>query len=237
MKIKIFFLILLSMLLMSNIPAQKSNKKITITGTVLDAGKSPITNAIIMIDNKKTNSVTDLKGNFKVRVNPGASTIGIFTFGSGIMEENINGRTLINFTFGEKTSQPSQDQTVKPGEEGVGIGYGNVKKKNLTTQVTKIDARNEKYASYRSITEMIQREVSGVRITGSSVVIQDSKDLFGSVPALIVVDGTYMQGLPDIPPSSVESVEVLKGTAAAIYGSRGYGGVIVIKTTLGTDKK
>jgi TonB-dependent SusC/RagA subfamily outer membrane receptor len=233
MKIKIFFLILLSFLLIGSVSAQKSNKKITITGTVLDAANNPIVNAMIMIDNEKTSSVTDSKGNYKVKVKPDASTIGIFTFGSGIKEEKISGRTEIDFKFGVKASQEVTDEIVKPGEEGVNVGYGNVKKKNLTNQVNKINGTDKKYASYKSISEMIQREVSGVKISGSSVIIQDSKDFFGAVYALIVVDGVYMDYLPEIPPSSVKSVEVLKGASAAIYGTRGYGGVILIKTNMG----
>lgn len=236
MKLKIFFLILLSMLLMNGVSAQKSDKKITITGTVLDAANSPIVNAIIMIDGKNTSWVTDSKGNFKIKVKPGASTIGIFTFGNGMIEVPINGRTMINFNFGEKSSQQTPDQNIKPGEEGVNVGYGNVKKKNLTTQVNKIDGTNKKYASYHSISEMIQREVPGVKMNGSSVIIQASRDFFGDVPALIVVDGVYMDNLPDIQPSAVESIEVLKGTAASIYGSRAYGGVVLIKTTMGDHK-
>jgi TonB-dependent SusC/RagA subfamily outer membrane receptor len=55
------------------------------------------------------------------------------------------------------------------------------------------------------------------------------------VTALIVVDGVTMDEIPDIPPTSVKSIEILKGTAAAIYGSRGYGGVIIIKTKIQND--
>jgi outer membrane receptor protein involved in Fe transport len=98
--------------------------------------------------------------------------------------------------------------------------------------VSKIDGTNKKYAAYHSIKEMILREVAGVKIDGSSVIIQGSKDFFGATPALIVVDGVSSYELPDIPPSSVKSVEVLKGTSAAIYGSRGYGGAVVIKTVI-----
>jgi len=111
-----------------------------------------------------------------------------------------------------------------------------VKEKNLTSTVDKIDGTDKKYASYSSIRDMIERKVSGVKINGSGeVTIQDSKDLFGSVFALIVVDGVPMDALPDISPIAVKSIEVLKGSAAAIYGSRGYGGVIVIKTKLQND--
>ena len=114
----------------------------------------------------------------------------------------------------------------------VNTGYGYVKQKNVTTEASKIDGTNKKYASYSSVYEMIQREVSGVRISGTDIIINESKDFFGNIPALLVVDGTYVTDFSNISPSSVESIEVLKGTAAAIYGSRGYGGAVVIKTKI-----
>jgi TonB-dependent SusC/RagA subfamily outer membrane receptor len=232
MKIKLIFIILLSAFCINSMYAQKNNKKITITGTVLNAGREPIVNAIIMIDDQKTNSLTDSKGTYKIKVKPTASKIGIFTFGHGTAEEIINGRTQINFNFRSGPTQEQADQTIAPGEQGVNTGYGLAKQKNLTTDVHKIDGTNKKYASYNTISQMILREVSGVRISGTSVIIQDSKDFFGDVPALIVVDGNSSYELPDIAPMYVKSIEVLKGTAAAIYGSRGYGGVIIIKTKI-----
>jgi len=80
---------------------------------------------------------------------------------------------------------------------------------------TRLMAPIKKYASYSNIADMIQREVPGCRINMGSVIIQDSKDLLGSLPALIIVDGVYMNSLPDIPPILSKSIEVLKGTAAA----------------------
>jgi hypothetical protein len=232
MKIKTAFLILIAVLSINSLSAQKNNKKIVITGTVLNAEKMPIVNAIVMIDNQKTSSVTDSKGNYKVKVKPSAEKIGIFTFGQGMSEEAINGRTQIDFNFKSSSANQAQEQNVAPGEQGISNGYGSIKKKNMTTDANKIDGTDKKYASYHSIADMIQREVSGVRINGSQVILQDSKDLFGSVAALIVVDGVSMNDLPDISPSVVKSIEVLKGTSASIWGSRGYGGVIVIKTKL-----
>jgi TonB-dependent SusC/RagA subfamily outer membrane receptor len=231
MKIKVLFFVLLSFLCICSISAQKSNKKITITGTVTDAAKGPISNAIIMIDGVKTNSLTDEKGYYKIKVKPDALKVGIFTFGNGIKEEVIAGRTEINFTFGTLSNQ-QPDLNTKPGDVATDVGYGAIKKRDLTKQVTKIEGTDNKYASYTSITDLIQRNVSGARISGSSVILQDSKDLFGSVPALIIVDGVYMNDIPDIQPINVKSIEVLKGPAAAMYGSRGYGGVIIIKTKI-----
>jgi hypothetical protein len=235
MKTRIILLILLATFSINTLDAQKNNKKITISGTVLDADKLPIANAIVMIDNEKTNSFTDAKGNYKIKVKPTALKIGIFTFGHGIKEVGIDGRVNIDFDFGSSDSQQSDAKAENPEDQGVNTGYGTVKKKNLTTTISKIDGENKKYASYRSIAEMIQREVSGVKINGTRVIIQDSKDLFGSVPALIIVDGVSMNDLPEFSPQLVKSIEVLKGTAAAIYGSRGYGGAIVIKTKIQND--
>lgn len=235
MRLRLFFLILLAAVSINSMNAQKSNKKITITGTVLNADKTPISNAIIMIDDQKTNYLTDADGKYKVKVKPTASKIAIFTFGNGTFEDSIKGRTQINFNFGASPNQQSDKAAVEPSEQGVNTGYGMVKQKNVTTNVNKIDGSNKKYASYRSIADMIQREVSGVKISGGSVVIQGSSDLFGDVPALIVVDGNASYDLPDISPIYVKSIEVLKGTSAAIYGSRGYGGVIIIKTKIQID--
>jgi outer membrane receptor protein involved in Fe transport len=77
---------------------------------------------------------------------------------------------------------------------------------------------------------MITRETSGVKYTQSGYVIQDSKNFFGSVPALLIVDGVPVNDFDGIIPSSVESITVLKGSSAGIYGTRAYGGAIVLKT-------
>jgi TonB-dependent SusC/RagA subfamily outer membrane receptor len=235
MRIKLCLFILLSVFCINNVTAQKNNKKITITGTVLNVSKEPVVNAIIMIDGKKTDAVTDAEGHYKIKVKNTALKLGVLSFGHGIFEEDINGRTSIDINFRNVGSQPAQDRAIAPGEEGVGTGYGMVKKKNLTDDINKIDGTNKKYASYRSIGDMIQREVSGVHVDGTSVVIQDSRNIWGTVPALIVLDGVYLDELPDIPPRMVKSIEVLKGSSAAIYGSRGFGGAIIIKTKTHDD--
>lgn len=233
MKIRILFLIMLAVAGISNAGAQKANKKLVITGTVYNADKQPVANAMILIDNVKTSSVTDASGKFRVKVKADATKIGVITFGAGTKEEDIAGRSEIDIYLGSSGTAQQKSQEVLPeSEQGINTGYGMTKKKNLTNTVNKIDGTNKKYASYTTMGEMIQREVSGVRVAGSTVIIQGSKDLFGDVPALIVVDGVSMDNLPEIPPSSVKSIEVLKGNAAAIYGSRGYGGVIVIKTKM-----
>ena len=174
--------------------------------------------------------MTDSKGAYKIKVKSNAQKIGIISFGNGMVEEAIERRSEINFKFSKSSLNQQPDQTASPGEEGVNTGYNYVKKKDMTSPAKQIDGTDKKYASYSSVAEMITRETSGVKYTGSSYIIQDSKDFFGSVSALLVLDGIYVDNFDGISPSSVESIVVLKGSSAAIYGSRGYGGAIVVKT-------
>lgn len=225
-------MVLVSVLCINNVSAQKNNKKITITGTVLDADKKPVVNAIVMIDGEKTNSMTDANGKYKIKVKPTALKIGIFTFGNGMSEEAISGKTQVDFNFNTQSVQQAQDKEVAPGEEGVNSGYAYIKKKNQTNQISKIDGTKSKYASYASISDMIRREVGGITGNGDTYYIQGSKNLAGPVPALLVLDGVYVSSFDGVSPSSVESIEVLKGSSAAMYGSRGYGGVILLKTKI-----
>lgn len=256
MRLKLFSIFLLFFLFTGSISAQKSNNKITITGTVLDGNDSPVVDAIILIDNRKTKIRTDSAGNYKIKVKADASRIGIFTFGNGYLEEDINGRDRINVsfktlayrhyrnnrpgekdTFGKSYNYPDygnmelHGRTIPSGEEAVDVGYATIKKKYLTTDISYIDGTNKKYASYNSVYDMIQREVSGVMVFDKTIVIQGTGS-FGAVTPLLIIDGVYasMESLDDIQPMQVKSISVLKGTSAAIYGSRGFGGAIIVRT-------
>jgi hypothetical protein len=258
MRIKLFLISLLYFFCINSISAQSIDKKITITGSVLDGDKRPIVGSIILIDNQKTGSITDSEGNYKVRVKPNVSKIGIFTFGNGYFEEEIGGRTLIDININGVAFKQGPDWAVVPGElevngksennsyyrlmglqgknstigeELVDVGYGQIKKKNLTGNIDFIDGTDKKYASCSTIYDMIQRGGIGVIVNGKSIIIQGSSNFFGSVGPLVIVDGVYFSSddLDFISPSEVKSISVLKGTSAAIYGSRGYGGAIIIR--------
>ncbi len=229
MRTKIFFLILLSVLCLNSLTAQKNNnKKITITGYVVDKYQFPVANASILIDNEKTNLVTDTKGYFKVKVNPSAKKISILTFMSGVKEDAIDGRTRINFTLADGIPQQMNNQNNDADEEQINVGYGTVKKKNLTSSANKIDGTNKKYASYNSIYDMIRGQVPGVRVIGKSINIQNASSFMMGTTPLFVVDGMTVESIDNIPPQLVRSIEVLKGASASIYGSRGANGVILI---------
>ncbi|MCU0362684.1 MAG: TonB-dependent receptor plug domain-containing protein [Bacteroidales bacterium] len=216
------------------VTAQKQ-QKVTIAGVVLDADNNPIPNAIIMIDGVNTSSKTDTKGNYKVKTRADAQRIGVFTFGSGIREEDIKGRTNIDIRFSTISAAANTGDEIPRSDQGVNTGYSVSKRKDMTTEISAIDATEKRYSSYRSVAELIEREVAGVKVTNSGFIIQDSKNLQGSIPALLILDGVYVESFSAISPRMVKSVEVLKGTSAAIYGSRGYGGAIIVTTRVSND--
>jgi TonB-dependent SusC/RagA subfamily outer membrane receptor len=132
----------------------------------------------------------------------------------------------------------SKSQVQNPAnDETINVGYGTVKRKNLTTQVGKIDGTNKKYAAYQNIYDMIRGELPGVQVRGKSILIQGPSSINLSTEPLLVVDGVIINSIDDISPRDVKSIEVLKGAAASIYGSRGANGVIMIYLKSGMDYK
>ena len=215
---------------------QKTNRKITITGKVMDVKQKPVEGAVIFIDKVKTNSVTDQQGYYKVKLSPDAKEILVFTLFNGASEEEIKGRTSIDFILTGKPSEPiNKDKTAD--NEVVNIGYGTSQKRDVTTSVGVIDGQDPKFASYQSIYDMIRGQVPGVEVVGESIQIRGSSSLNISTEPLFVVDGVIVNSIDDISPQTVKSIEVLKGPAASVYGTRGANGVILITRLSGKDKK
>ncbi len=228
MKTKVVLIVVLSAIVLASLSGQGSKKKVTIRGHVSDGEHNPVAGAVITVDSRKTDRTTGQNGSYRIKVEPSAEYIGIYTEKNGVTEEAINGRTTIDFTMPRGVNSRTGDQ-MKPGSgEEVNIGYGSVKKEDLTQPVNKVDGKGSKYASYTNIYEMIRSEVPGVRVNGTSINIQGASSFISSTQPLIVVDGVPTEYIDNISPQMVKSIEVLKGAAAAIYGSRGANGVILI---------
>jgi TonB-dependent SusC/RagA subfamily outer membrane receptor len=210
---------------------QKSGKKIKISGLVLDATATPVADAIIMVDGEKTGNITDSKGYYKIKVRQENKKIGVFT-SAGIAEEVINGRKNINFTLKSAIPYKKSD----PKEEPIDIGYGKVKSKNVTAPVGHIDGSKSKYAGYTNIYELIRGQVPGVVVNGTSIMIRNASSINMDTQPLFVVDGVPVSTIDNILPPEVKSIEVLKGSAASIYGTRGSNGVILIHLLKGSDR-
>jgi TonB-dependent starch-binding outer membrane protein SusC len=230
MKFKITLVVLIAFLTL-NIHAQESRGKKTIKGTVVDVTGKPVVNAVVLVDGRETSEVTNHKGKYRLKVPADAETIGIKTYDNGLRGELITDRDVIDFTFSSEVLSPDNVVTGY-GDRPVNTGYNYVRKKDMTTHIRSVDGHNRKYSSYSNIFDMIQREFTGVRVSNGSVIIHNARNMQGFVPALYVVDGVYTSDISAISPSMVESIQVLKGTSAAIYGSRGYGGAVIITTKI-----
>jgi hypothetical protein len=150
---------------------QKKLNKVTISGYVTDAFHFPVIDAIIIINNKAS-VVTDKRGFYRVKVAPDATFIGVFSYTHGILEEVINDRTRINFTFlnsiPDQNILRSHNRNPEVNEE-INIGYGTIDRKNLTTPVSKLDGTNNRFSSYNSVYDILQGSVPGVMVNKNMV--------------------------------------------------------------------
>ena len=119
-------------------------------------------------------------------------------------------------------------------EETVNVGYGSVKKKNLTNAVSKVSVDQKEVGAYSNIGEYLAGRVPGlvVRRTGSgySYNIRGATSIYGSTEPLFIVDGMEVMDIDYLNPRDVKNVEVLKDGSASIYGTKGACGVIMITT-------
>jgi TonB-dependent SusC/RagA subfamily outer membrane receptor len=228
MKYKILFVLILSLFSFQLSDAQKANKKLKITGTVVDANKIPVVGAIILVDGVQSDVVTNSKGEYNIKVLPTAKTLTILSLFTNEMKAmDINGNSVVNFIFdkaGTNLTGPSQKK-----DETVDVGYGTDRKDQSTTSVKKSDINKASGKSYLNIYDMIKSEVAGVTVNGTSIQLQQGPGSFtSSTEPLFVVDGTIVYDISSVVPSQVRSISLLKGSAASIYGARGANGVIVI---------
>lgn len=119
-------------------------------------------------------------------------------------------------------------------DEEINIGYGTVKRRHLTSSVSKVSAEENQMGAYSNIAEYLMGKVPGLTVyqEGDSYkyMIRGISTLYGSTDPLFIVDGVEVDNIDTINPREVRSVEVLKDGAAAIYGTRGANGVIMITT-------
>jgi len=235
MKTRIFLYLIITMVTFSISSGQNTGRKITITGRVADGTDAPVANAIIMVDGEKTDYLTDRNGFYKIKVSKENTKIGVFTSPNAMIVEALDGRSVINFKFtGSVPEQYNGKNDIE--NEVVDAGYRNAKKKSLTSPVGEIKGNKSKYASYNNIYDMIRGEVPGVIVNGTSIMIRSTTTVNGNTEPMFVVDGVPVNTIDNIQPIDVRSISILKGSSAAIYGSRGSNGVIIINLLHGGDK-
>jgi TonB-dependent SusC/RagA subfamily outer membrane receptor len=237
MKNGIILLIVFILIIPSSIKGQNNNiKKDIISGYVTDVNNQPVADALILTDRQQTDVVTNRKGFFKVRITPETRMIGAYSTVHGSAEAPLDGEPEIKIilygTFAITGFMPKSLE----GEEMVNIGYGKARKKDLATSPGYIDGSGTRYNSYISIYDMIRGEVPGVQVTGDKILIRGASSINLSNDPLFIVDGMAVSSINHIMPREVKSISILKGSDAAIYGTRAAGGVILIDLKGATDR-
>ncbi len=205
-------------------------QNVHVQGTIVDESNIPVIGASVLEKGTTNGAVSDIDGNFSLQVK-NQSTLIISYIGYKTQVVQVKGRSKINITLQEDTQML---------EETVVIGYGTLKKSDMTGAISSVDV--DELASRATVNpaEALQGKIAGVNIqksdglAGSGVSIKiRGISTFGSNEPLCIVDG-FPGDLDGINPQDIESMEVLKdGAASAIYGSVAANGVIIVTTKNG----
>ncbi|MEP3575543.1 MAG: TonB-dependent receptor [Cyclobacteriaceae bacterium] len=225
----------------------------TVSGTVTDENGEYLPGATIMEKGANNGTVSDINGNFSLEVNEGAVLVVSFV-GYTPSEIVVNSRSQIIISL---------EPDVESLEEVVVIGYGEVRKRDLTGAISSVKVEENVSRQYNSVDMMLQGRAAGVQVSSNagnpgqsiSVNIRGTSTLSGKSQPLYVIDGVIVNsaseevlktvddgneyqapqnGLSGLNPQDIESMEVLKdASATAIYGSRGANGVVLITTKKG----
>lgn len=224
--IVIRFILLLTLFL----PFSAFAQNIQVKGNVVDTSSEPIIGASIIEKGTTNGLITDFNGDFTITVNTQA-TIVVSYVGYKPQEIPVNGRTSINVILKE-------DELML--EETVVIGYGTLKKSDMTGAISSVDIDELSKRTTTNPAEALQGKIAGVNIqksggnagSGVQVKIRGVKT-FGDNQPLYIIDG-FPGDIENVNPQDIASMEVLKdGAAAAIYGSVAANGVIIVTTKNG----
>ena len=229
-------LLICFMLLYSAIPAlaQQARK---VNGTVYDNQSQPIPGASVLIKGTFNGTSTDLEGKFTMDVS-GPDAILVFSFlGYAPQEIAVGSQNVINVTLLED---------VKSLGEVVVVGYGTQRKKDVTGAVAVISSDEFKDRPNTQFGYAIEGKAAGVQVirpsgqpqAGFSIRIRGTSTITAGSEPLYLVDGVPTTSINEINPADIESMTVLKdASAAAIYGSSGSNGVVLITTKRGGNHK
>ena len=209
----------------------------TLTGTVVDNSNQPVPAVNVIIQNSNTGTSTDFDGNYSIEVSNG-DVLEFSSLGFTTQTITINGQQTLNITLAEDTLLM---------DEVVVVGYGNRKRSQLTGAVAKIGGAEVAAIQAPRVDDALAGKLAGVLIQNQSgepgadprIQIRAASSITADSSPLIVVDGYPISGsIATVNPNDIQSLEVLKDAAsAAIYGSRGANGVILITTKTGTTGK
>ena len=209
----------------------------TVKGTVTDQNGQPVIGMAVFEQGTQNGTVTDENGNYSIAVSSPDGALEFNSLGYSTVVEQIAGRAVINVESSEEAIAL---------DAVVAIGYGSVKKADLTTAVSTVSTEDMKLRPVTEASGFIQGKVAGVQVQqtsglpggGMTVRIRGASSIASSNDPLYVVDGVPVgegsYAIAYLSPNDIESMSILKdASSAAIYGSRGANGVVLITTKQG----
>lgn len=212
--------------------AASAQGNLTVSGTVREASGEPVIGAGVLVAGTPSGAVTDVDGTYRITgVRPDA-VITVTAIGFKTLEEPVRGRIQIDFTI---------EPDILALNDAVVIGYGTQRKGDITSAVASVKSEEFLAGNIGDAAQLIKGKVAGLNVTkgngdpnsSSTIMLRGVTSLMGGYTPLILVDG--IEGsLETVAPESIEEISVLKdASAAAIYGTRGAAGVILITTRNG----
>ena len=219
---------LLALIISISLHAQNA----TVKGVIVDETDTPLIGATVQVKGTATGSITDFDGNYTIKANKGA-VITFSYIGYKTQEIKFTGQSPLN------VKMIPDNQTL---DEVVVVGYGTMKRSDLTGSVASIAAKDVEGFKTSSVAGALGGQIAGVQITstdgtpgaGFSINIRGVGTLTGDSSPLYIVDGFEVDDIDYLSNSDIESIEVLKdASSSAIYGARAANGVVLITTKSG----
>ncbi|MCM1511390.1 MAG: TonB-dependent receptor [Clostridium sp.] len=208
----------------------------TVTGNVKDSTGEGVIGATVMEKGTKNGTITDMDGNFTINVAKGKTLVFSY-IGMKEKQVKVTGDSPINVVM-EDDNTTLNDVVV--------IGYGTVRKKDLTGAVASVNAKQIENVPVSNVSEALTGKMAGVNITTTEgspdadikIRVRGGGSLSQDNSPLYIVDGFEVSSISDIAPSEIESIDVLKdASSTAIYGARGANGVVIVTTKSGKEGK
>ena len=208
-----------------------------LSGTVVGDNGVPLVGASVTQKNSTKGTVTEANGKFTIALPTGKVSLVINSVGYTAQELAINNQTDV------KIQLVTENKSL---EDVVVVGYGSVRKKDLTGAVGSVSSKDIVRSNPANATQALQGQVTGVVVTKNSnkpgqafsIDIRGQNTITGATEPLVVVDGVIGARLRDINPQDIQSIDVLKdASSTAIYGARGANGVIIITSKKGIAGK
>lgn len=211
---------------------QKPQQQVQLSGTVKDEKGEPIIGANISVPGTSIGTITDIDGRYALTV-PHGTMLKFSYIGYNDQEFTITNQTNLNVTMREDSEML---------DEVVVVGYGAVKRRDITTAVSSVSTKDLMERPIVSAAQAIQGRAAGVQVvqpngqpgTGMVVRVRGNTSITASNEPLYVIDGVPTNDINFLVPADIESMQILKdASSAAIYGSRASNGVVLITTKNG----